>query len=70
MHITADYNLDSYDYYLSPVFVSFPELEKTLRTDFLKYKPTGELPHYFGRDTTYDDLLTSKALVSGIYTLP
>lgn len=54
MHITVDYNLDSYDYYLAPVFVSFPELEKTLLTDFLKYKSTGDLPHYFGRDTTYD----------------
>lgn len=54
MHITVDYNRDSYDYYLSPVFVQFPSLEKTLLEDFKLYKATGRLPDYFGRDTAYD----------------
>ena len=54
MHITADYNPDSYGYYLSPVFVSFPDLAKTLLEDFKNYKATGKLPDYFGRDTAYD----------------
>lgn len=54
MHITVDYNRDSYDYYLSPVFVQFPSLEKTLLEDFKSYKATGKLPDYFGRDTAYD----------------
>ncbi|AYN25778.1 hypothetical protein D8682_01530 [Buttiauxella sp. 3AFRM03] len=54
MHITVDYNRDSYDYYLSPVFVQFPSLEKTLLEDFKLYKATGKLPDYFGRDTAYD----------------
>lgn len=54
MHITVDYNRDSYGYYLSPVFVQFPSLEKTLLEDFKLYKATGKLPDYFGRDTAYD----------------
>ncbi|MEJ8324409.1 type II toxin-antitoxin system YafO family toxin [Kosakonia sacchari] len=54
MHVTADYNPKSYGYYLSPVFVDFPELKKTLLEDFKIYKATGTLPHYFGRDTAYD----------------
>ncbi len=54
MHITVEYNQDSYGYYLSPVFVSFPLLEASLLEDFKNYKETGTLPHYFGRDTAYD----------------
>lgn len=54
MLVSAHYNTDSYAYYLSPIFVQFPELEKTLLEDFIAYKSTGKLPDYFGRDTAYD----------------
>ncbi|EPA1860200.1 type II toxin-antitoxin system YafO family toxin [Klebsiella michiganensis] len=54
MHVTVEYNSQSYEYYLSPVFLRFPALEKTLLEDFRAYKATGVLPYYFGRDTTYD----------------
>lgn len=54
MHVTVEYHPQSYGYYLSPVFVKFPALEKTLIADFEIYKATGTLPHYFGRDTAYD----------------
>lgn len=54
MHITVEYNPQSYEYYLSPVFVRFPQLEESLLEDFRNYKATGTLPHYFGRDTTYE----------------
>ncbi|HEY0209503.1 type II toxin-antitoxin system YafO family toxin [Acerihabitans sp.] len=54
MHITVEYNVDSYEYYLSPVFLQFPGLDKTLLEDFRNYKATGKLPDYFGRDTAYD----------------
>lgn len=54
MHVTVEYNPQSYEYYLSPVFVTFPELEKTLLEDFRAYKASGVLPSYFGRDTAYD----------------
>ena len=54
MHITADYNPDSYGYYISPVFASFPDLAQSLLDDFKNYKSTGKLPDYFGRDTAYD----------------
>lgn len=54
MHVTVEYHPKSYGYYLSPVFVTFPALEKSLIADFEIYKATGNLPHYFGRDTAYD----------------
>lgn len=54
MHVSVEYNPLSYEYYLSPVFVTFPELEKTLLDDFKLYKAKGILPNYFGRDTAYD----------------
>ncbi|HFR4133256.1 type II toxin-antitoxin system YafO family toxin [Raoultella ornithinolytica] len=54
MHVTVECNPQSYEYYLSPVFVRFPSLEASLLEDFRMYKATGVLPHYFGRDTTYD----------------
>lgn len=54
MHVTVGYNSQSYDYYLSPVFVDFPSLKQSLLDDFRTYKATGQLPDYFGRDTAYD----------------
>ncbi|WP_432321444.1 type II toxin-antitoxin system YafO family toxin [Yersinia enterocolitica] len=54
MHITADYNPHSFEYYLSSVFVDFPSLKQSLLDDFIIYKSTGKLPDYFGRDTVYD----------------
>ena len=54
MHITVDYNPDSYGFFLSPVFDDFPALRQSLLDDFKIYKSTGKLPDYFGRDTAYD----------------
>jgi mRNA interferase YafO len=54
LRVTVDYNTDSFEYYLSPVFVEFPSLRQSLLEDFIQYKETGKLPHYFGRDTAYD----------------
>lgn len=52
--VSIDYNSDSYSFYLEPIFLKFPELEKTLLEDFRTYKSTGMLPDYFGRDTVYE----------------
>jgi len=54
LHITATYNAHTYDRYFAPVFARFPTLEQSLLEDFITYKATGKLPHYFGRDTLYD----------------
>lgn len=55
MGVNADYNKDSYNLYLKAVFQKYPDLESRLLADFIRYKSTGELPDYFGRDTLYDD---------------
>lgn len=54
MHVTVEYNPQSFEYYVSPVFVDFPSLKQSLLDDFLIYKSSGKLPDYFGRDTAYD----------------
>lgn len=54
MQITVTYNPHTYERFFAPVFVSFPQLEQSLIDDFILYKATGQLPHYFGRDTLYD----------------
>lgn len=54
MYVTVEYNPQSFEYYISPVFVDFPSLRQSLLDDFLIYKSSGKLPDYFGRDTAYD----------------
>ncbi|OMQ26916.1 type II toxin-antitoxin system YafO family toxin [Serratia oryzae] len=54
MYVTVECNPKSYEYYLSPVFATFPTLQESLERDFKAYKETGLLPDYFGRDTAYD----------------
>lgn len=53
MHVTVTYNVNSYDFFFRPIFVEFPHLKQSLLDDFLAYKATNQLPHYFGRDTDY-----------------
>ena len=53
MKINVSYNPETYDYYCAPVFLQFPSLEQDLLNDFARYKETGVLAHYFGRDTDY-----------------
>lgn len=54
MQITVTYNPHTYEKFFAPVFARFPQLEQSLVDDFIHYKATGQLPHYFGRDTLYD----------------
>lgn len=54
MHLSVTYNPKTYDRFFAPVFTKFPSLEQSLLDDFVIYKATGKLPHYFGRDTLYD----------------
>lgn len=54
MHVSVEYNQKSFGFFFSPVFVDFPDLQQTLQDDFARYKDTGALPDYFGRDTAYD----------------
>lgn len=55
MSVSAEYNPNSREYYVDPVFDTYPRLEASLLEDFIIYKSTGKLPDYFGRDTLYDD---------------
>lgn len=55
MSVIAEYNKESYDIYLKQVFIKYPGLEAQLLADFVAYKSTGNLPHYFGRDTLYEE---------------
>ena len=39
--------------YFDATFLKFPELEKSILSDFLRYKENDELPSYFGCDVAY-----------------
>lgn len=39
--------------FFDEIFLKYPELEIQLINDFKRYKSTGELPIYFGRDAPY-----------------
>lgn len=41
------------DAFFKDFFIRFPELEQAIIDDFTRYKETGELPSYFGRDVAY-----------------
>lgn len=53
MTVSVEFHQDTYDYFFAVTFSSFPGLKESLVADFQKYKNTGMLPHYFGRDTCY-----------------
>ncbi|MFZ4835889.1 type II toxin-antitoxin system YafO family toxin [Rouxiella sp. Mn2063] len=39
--------------YFDATFAKFPDLEKSILDDFIRYKSTDELPSYFGCDVAY-----------------
>ncbi|TPD93606.1 hypothetical protein FJP68_14555 [Pantoea vagans] len=52
-HIEVSINPNTKENFFSEVFLRFPELETSILQDFQRYKATGELPNYFGRDVAY-----------------
>lgn len=50
MHVEVSINPETRAEFFDEVFLKFPELESSIIDDFKRYKATGELPHYFGRD--------------------
>lgn len=53
MHIDASINQQTKSVFFDDVFTKFPSLEATILEDFIRYKATGDLPHYFGTDVAY-----------------
>ncbi|HHJ4352028.1 TPA: type II toxin-antitoxin system YafO family toxin [Citrobacter freundii] len=53
MHLEASINPATKAEFFDEVFLKFPELEASIIDDFLRYKATGDLPQYFGRDVAY-----------------
>ncbi|WP_426817682.1 type II toxin-antitoxin system YafO family toxin [Winslowiella sp. 2C04] len=52
-HIEVSINSHTKEEFFNEAFFRFPELEASILQDFQRYKATGELPHYFGRDVAY-----------------
>lgn len=52
-HVDASINPSTRDDFFADAFLRFPELEASIILDFKRYKATGELPNYFGRDVAY-----------------
>jgi len=53
VHIEASINEKTKENFFDGVFIQFPELEASIISDFQRYKSTGKLPHYFGRDVAF-----------------
>lgn len=53
MHIEASINHQTKSVFFDEVFTRFPDLEATILDDFIRYKATEQLPHYFGTDVAY-----------------
>lgn len=52
-HIEVSINPATKESFFKEAFLRFPQLEASILQDFKRYKGTGELPHYFGRDVAY-----------------
>lgn len=53
MVIEASINEHTKAEYFDVTFLKFPDLEKSILDDFIRYKSTGDVPSYFGCDVAY-----------------
>ncbi|AUU88772.1 hypothetical protein C2U55_06615 [Enterobacteriaceae bacterium ENNIH3] len=55
MPIEASINPATKAEFFDKVFIDYPKLEASIIDDFIRYKATGQLPRYFGRDVAYTE---------------
>lgn len=55
MEIEISINKDTRKGFIDEIFLKHPKLEQLIIDDFYRYKTSGKLPSYFGRDVAFTE---------------